>query len=228
MSALQITCPRCHAVLAVSNHQENSGHLGCTHCGQLIRLAQRQSMLPAMATAPMVAPAFSSGGYWNQNAARRTPAKTPWLAIAVSCFALFLTVLTVCATILMFQFYPPSSNTNRITTNVGETKTDNQNPFDATAHLVANEKAPELAKTPEPAANPVLPPNVGPAAPSNSPFGKSEEFAQNNSGSTGGSRPPPSIAPPSRVTPSTVTPPTVEPAPPPPRPEHTPNKTPIG
>ena len=223
MSALRITCPRCHAVLAVSNHQEESGHLGCTHCGQLIRLAQRQSMLPAMATAPMVAPAFSSGGYWNQNANRRPQGQTPWMAIAVSCLALFLTVLTVCATLLMFQFSKPSP-TDGIATDASGPKFNNKNPFDAKIQPVVNDKAPQVADTPEPIQTVVPPPNASPAAPSNSPFGKPAEFAGNNSAGTGRSRPVPDLPtnPPRTVTPPTVTPPTpptVEPAPPPPRPE---------
>ena len=102
MSNLRINCPRCHASLHVNRHQEQSGHLGCTHCGQLIRLAPRMSNVPSLAT-PMVAPAMQSGAYWNQSPQARKQSNTALWAVAVASLGMFLTVLTLCITFLLWQ-----------------------------------------------------------------------------------------------------------------------------
>lgn len=103
MSNLRINCPRCHASLHVNRHQEQSGHLGCTHCGQLIRLAPtQQSAMPSMA-APMVAPAFQQGAYWNQSPQTRKQSNNALWAVAIASIGLFLTVLTLCITLLLWQ-----------------------------------------------------------------------------------------------------------------------------
>lgn len=102
MSNLRINCPRCHASLHVNRHQEQSGHLGCTHCGQLIRLAPRMPTVPSMAT-PMVAPAMQTGAYWNQSPQSRKQSNTALWAVAVASLGMFLTVLTLCITFLLWQ-----------------------------------------------------------------------------------------------------------------------------
>lgn len=102
MSNLRINCPRCHASLHVNRHQEQSGHLGCTHCGQLIRLAPRMSSAPTLAT-PMVAPAMQTGAYWNQSPQARKQSNTALWAVAIASLGMFLTVLTLCVTFLLWQ-----------------------------------------------------------------------------------------------------------------------------
>lgn len=106
MSNLRINCPRCHASLHINRHQEQSGHLGCTHCGQLIRLApSRPQAGPTMST-PMVAPAFQQGAYWNQSPQSRKQSNTALWAVAIASLGLFLTVLTLCVTFLLWQQKP--------------------------------------------------------------------------------------------------------------------------
>ncbi len=102
MSNLRINCPRCHASLHVNRHQEQSGHLGCTHCGQLIRLAPRMAAAPTLAT-PMVAPGMTSGAYWNQSPQSRKQSNTALWAVAIASLGMFLTVLTLCITFLLWQ-----------------------------------------------------------------------------------------------------------------------------
>jgi hypothetical protein len=102
MSNLRINCPRCHASLHVNRHQEQSGHLGCTHCGQLIRLAPRMPVAPNLGT-PMVSPATSTGVYWNQSPQARKQSNTALWAVAIASLGMFLTVLTLCITFLLWQ-----------------------------------------------------------------------------------------------------------------------------
>lgn len=116
MSHLRITCPRCQASLSVSHHQEQAGHLGCTHCGQLIRLAPRQTV-PAY-SAPVLAPVpqpfagpAPQSGYWNPHSTQRSNQSSGWIAAAIASIGLFLTVLTICITVLLsLQMRMPDPN----------------------------------------------------------------------------------------------------------------------
>ena len=159
MSNLRISCPRCHANLHVNRHQEQSGHLGCTHCGQLIRLApSHQSSMPTMST-PMVAPAFQQGAYWNQSPQTRKQSNNALWAVAIASLGLFLTVLTLCVTLLLWQQQQKNQPANQVARQEGNGFIERQ-PEAAPLPPVVEEQ-PEVAaeepvrETPPPGVKPV-------------------------------------------------------------------------
>lgn len=166
MSNLRINCPRCHASLHVNRHQEQSGHLGCTHCGQLIRLAPSyQSPIPSMST-PMVSPAFQQGAYWNQSPQSRKQSNNALWAVAIASIGLFLTVLTLCVTLLVWQQQQKNRPVDQVAGQAGERFVARQ-PEAPLPQPVVDEKPEQVAEEP---VRETPPPGVKPA--SEDPLGR--------------------------------------------------------
>jgi hypothetical protein len=69
--------------------------------------------MPTMST-PMVAPAFQQGAYWNQSPQVRKQSNSALWAVAVASLCLFLTVLTLCVTLLLWQQQQKNQPANQV------------------------------------------------------------------------------------------------------------------
>lgn len=161
MSNLRINCPRCHASLHVNRHQEQSGHLGCTQCGQLIRLAPRMSSAPTLAT-PMVAPAMQTGAYWNQSPQSRKQSNAALWAVAIASLGMFLTVLTLCVTFLLWQKQQAPSGNQLADDDRGGFIPPGKEEPPAPIQPAVNEQAPPEVAEQAPAPPPAAPPAEDP------------------------------------------------------------------
>lgn len=192
MSQQQINCPRCSNRIIVNRHQERLGQLGCPQCGQLIRLAPATAP-DSVLSMPMVAPATQPSGYWNQSPQARKQSNTALWAVAVASLGMFLTVLTLCVTFLLWQKEQAAQR--------AQLAGENQGGF-----LPPDKEEPKAPQPIQPAVNEQPPPQVAqqpaepppaPAAPvEEDPLGRNQN--QNNQTAETGpaqSAPPPAPAP---------------------------------
>ena len=108
---------------------------------------------------PMVAPAFQQGAYWNQSPQTRKQSNSALWAVAIAAIGLFLTVLTLCVTLLLWQQQQRNQTANQGAEQPAG-KFIAQEEAEPPPHQPAEQKAPQVVAEEPPAE---VPPAASPA-----------------------------------------------------------------